>query len=299
MGGAALRLFALVITVFAGLPAKAAEITCAQAVVPDEYAVQTFKAKGRAIPTGLCVAISIQGPIVEGDYERFRSVLRNGHPFIRTVYISSPGGNVFEAVRIGRLTRHALLETWAPLRGIQGAYLLTPDPILCEGPDCVSASACFLVWAAGIRQIGDVIGVHRPRTSDSHYGKLSANEATALHATIMREIAAYFDALSVPPRYFQLMERTHSADMHWLTEDERAADFQGFIPGIAEWLRGNCGSLSRTDRERLNYLTTRVMNRQATTPERATYAQLRHQDTAIASCEGRKLFESRHAIAID
>lgn len=300
MGGRfVLRLTALAIAALIILPARAAEITCAQAVEPDEYVVEYFKARGRGAPTGVCLAISIRGQIVEGDYDKFRSLLKNHHPFVRLLYITSPGGNVFEAIRIGHLVRRALLATWAPSRGIRGGFLLAADLTLCDGPDCLCASACFLIWSAGVHRIGEFVGVHRPRVSDSHYGTLSATEAATLHARIMRDVSAYFEALGLPRRYFETMERTNSADMHWLTDAEIEADFQGYIPAIAEWLRGNCGSLTRVERETLNEATWRVLNGRGTADDRASHSRLLRKETEIAGCEFRKLFESRHAVTIN
>ena len=141
--------------------------------------------------------------------------------------------------------------------------------------------------------------MNRPRASDSHYGTLSATEAATLHARIMRDVSAYFDALGLPRRYYELMERTNSADMHWLTDAEREADFQGYIPAIAEWLRGNCGALTRSERETLNRLSWRVVSGQGSAADRATYSRLFRQDNEIANCEYQKLLESRYAITIN
>ena len=50
----------------------------------------------------------------------------------------------------------------------------------------------------------------------------------------MQAVSACFGALGLSRRYFETMERKNSADMHWLIDAEIEADFQGYVPAIAE-----------------------------------------------------------------
>ena len=54
-------------------------------------------------------SITVSGPIVEGDFERFRRAVDRFGPL--RVELSGPGGLVLEAMRIGRLVRAKGMET--------------------------------------------------------------------------------------------------------------------------------------------------------------------------------------------
>lgn len=118
----------------------------------------------------------IRGPIEPGDYERFldfmaRHVAGDDQPAVQdpdvlwTVELDSPGGDLDEAMRIGRFLRDTLATTEVTYR-----YARRPDGVLdyarsgevvcldgddrlsgCE-PDLVEAEctgACLLVWLGG------------------------------------------------------------------------------------------------------------------------------------------------------
>jgi hypothetical protein len=82
----------------------------------------------------------------------------------------SPGGSISEAIEIGRLVQRNLISTMAPVSLGATKVLFTPagsvmpkeDPAYCKGPDCICASACFLIWVGGIERSGNAIGLHRP-----------------------------------------------------------------------------------------------------------------------------------------
>ena len=56
----------------------------------------------------------IIGEIVKGDAQHFRQALREGGPQIERVQLRSPGGDVDEALEIGRMIRSVYLNTEAP-----------------------------------------------------------------------------------------------------------------------------------------------------------------------------------------
>ena len=123
-----------------------------------------------------CEAVLIQGEIVQGDLQRLEAILdpdTNRTSFdprpnrstsdTHTVYLHSPGGDVLEAMAIGRLIRQLHLRTEAPRRWgpnlsngalpmHEAGYGPNGAQQACRGPDCVCASACFLIWAGGIRR---------------------------------------------------------------------------------------------------------------------------------------------------
>ena len=53
--------------------------------------------------------LSIDGPIVNGDYKKLLSIIKRRHALPYSVEISSPGGDVSDAMAMGRLFRKGLV----------------------------------------------------------------------------------------------------------------------------------------------------------------------------------------------
>jgi hypothetical protein len=102
-----LLLIACFLGLLCGSRAYAAEMYCLQSLEYDNDPHWNGKT---------CGEIHIQGEIVAGDYQRFRSLLRFAEPWAFRVTLNSPGGNVAEALAIGRLIRQRLLAASAPNR---------------------------------------------------------------------------------------------------------------------------------------------------------------------------------------
>jgi hypothetical protein len=130
--------------------------------------------------TEACLSIFLRGRIEKGDYERFLSFYRPLHRTVRKLYLQSPGGDPEEAMKLGRLLRKYLVVVEAPNGGggEDGAtqMLFSPTLDLCEGPACICASACALVWLSSVERWGSV-GLHRPRITDPQFVTLPLGEA--------------------------------------------------------------------------------------------------------------------------
>ncbi len=187
--------------------------------------------RGIALAIGLCVApaafagvsiidngasgksarILLRGPIVKGDARALQQVLErvrgavagkvNDVPLI-TVELDSPGGDVVEALNIGRTIYQNFLMT-----------LVRP------GHECVSA--CVFVLMAGAVHTpadGANIGVHKPMlVSWSH---MSSSEAHAKYDGLMAYLRDYFIALGVSGAAYDIMMRTSSYDMRYFSSSE-------------------------------------------------------------------------------
>jgi hypothetical protein len=168
----------------------------------------------------------------------------------------SPGGDLAEATKIGRLLRDHFIETEAPTYDRRGGGALLSDGIqhgdLCKGPDCICASACFFVWAAGVPRKGTAVGLHRPSFHGDYPGTVADAQAQYTHA--IKAARDYLDFMEVPSAYVDLLTRTNSKDIVFLGalhEDERAlADILGYPPSIDEWLKTYCLSLSKQEMDR-------------------------------------------------
>ncbi len=125
----------------------------------------------------------------------------NGVPFV-TVELDSPGGDVVEALGMGRAINQHLAMT-----------LVRP------GRECVSA--CVFILMAGAVHTplsGAEIGVHRPMlVSWTH---MDAREAHARFNGLMVYLREYFHALGVSDDAYRTMMGTDSFDMHDFTPGE-------------------------------------------------------------------------------
>ncbi len=111
----------------------------------------------------------IEGIIKAGDFEKFRNKLvEKGKP-PTPLYLNSPGGDLREALKIGRLVRKLRLNTTAPI------LIASTKELVCwkwttrveirelkKGDECICASACFFIYVAGVDRNGGYDAVHRP-----------------------------------------------------------------------------------------------------------------------------------------
>lgn len=197
--------------------------------------------------------IVIEGEIVAGDFDRFRSLVsRSSLPI--SVSIDSPGGDLVEAMKIGRLIRESFFSVSAP--SDQDSY-----------GSCYSA--CFLIWVSGIHRVGGRgrLGVHRPRFDQEYFANLSAKEADAQYKRLLQELRAYMKTMDVPESIIERVFSISSGDLHVLTNEEFFLLWgrDGYVPSISEWLYSKCGEITEqewADLEDLNAQAgTRTLSR--------------------------------------
>jgi hypothetical protein len=178
----------------------AAEISCLQRDAGASIPWSELAPSGRVPRSDTCRRALIKGKIEPGDATRFAQLLRSNHPFLHDVTLWSPGGSVEEALKIGRLIRKGLIVTYAPSNGSAEALYLNPasgwakkrlgwgslrDVRGCEGVDCNCASACFLIWTAGVERNGSALGVHRPTISSTAFATLPPDRAGILYRQLL------------------------------------------------------------------------------------------------------------------
>jgi len=183
----------------------------------------------------------LEGKIVSGDYDKFRSFLGTKSNFDKIssgVFLASPGGNVMEAMRIGRLIRALQLSTDAPSGPPAGIAKFGESPIkvshLVNPKNYLCASACFFVYVAGIyRSMNWVgrLGVHRP-TVERDGRELSGSETSESAWFVRESIKNYLRDMNVPAKYVDLIFSAPANEMRWITQSEFDSDLQGFDPGL-------------------------------------------------------------------
>lgn len=249
----------------------AADILCVDRVVPKELvakAVMTDEAKktiveeyrkslGGPLPEqAVCNTLAIVGVIKAGDFDAVAEVYRGSKGWLQTVALVSPGGNLDEGMRIGRLIRKALLRTYAPIKlskslGVVmvGNFSMEPNP--CVEQDCVCASTCFVVWVAGSGRYGNYLGIHRPKFESKYFGELPPREAEKLYERAIQNLEQYLQDMDVPQAYYELLMKTPSWDVliPWqlINDDLRTppslSSEEYASPAIDEWLAAKCGAI--------------------------------------------------------
>ena len=214
----------------------------------------------------------LEGKIEKGDYEKLLSIARqigadfNPH-FKAILHLYSPGGDVTEAMRMGRLVRALRWTTTVPdTNGKKREYAdsskvkkIDPDNFMC-------ASACFFIFVAGAqrstKQYGYVapliLGIHRPYLSDADLKSISSTDAMASANSTRTVVESYLKEMSVPAKYADLMFSVPKDQIQWLNPSDVNADLVGFIPELKDWIDARCNKFTNIEKALRETLESRI-----------------------------------------
>lgn len=147
---------------------------------------------------GQIPVIEIKGKISRGDYAALLSIAPPGKRLF--VSLNSPGGDVDEAIQMGRLLRNR--------ESIVNVL---------KGHSCVSA--CVLLLAGGSqRSVVGQVGIHRPYLgSDTSKTEMDQRKN---YGMIERKIKIYLNEVNVSPALYDQMMRIPPDRVRYLTERE-------------------------------------------------------------------------------
>lgn len=187
--------------------------------------------------------IYMVGEITAGDYDRFVSVLktRGAQPFI--LFLRSGGGNVPEAMKIGRLVRRLSGSVQAPGGSAQEfnrASCADEEKLIGKAIPCICASACTLIFFAGIFRVGLEIYIHSIAFEKNMFGSLSPADAARAYKETMQQIKTYLSDMDVSDKYYYMMTQTASSGLVRVPLAGEK-DFNGFTPAFREWIIAKCG----------------------------------------------------------
>jgi hypothetical protein len=226
--------------------AAAMLLLCSLAAAPAAAQLRfAFEPASRFGGTAGESVLVMRGEIAHGDRDRLLAFLaRNPGAFVEhgdRVAFAIDGGDVLEAIDIGRFLQEALIEVWLPDTG---------------STRCVSA--CFLMFAGAAARSAqaETVGIHRPYFSPAAVARAApANVRNRYNATF-RAILAYLDELFVPRSLSERMVDAESNDIYWLSEQDllrlgrRQAWFADFADASCSEERGEClAALLRRHRE--------------------------------------------------
>jgi hypothetical protein len=197
------------------------------------------------------VTIRLFGTIEKGDAEKFKKLvkeLRRKKIAVNMLTLASRGGDANEAMRIGKIVRKSFIPTQAPFALDYGWTCNGYSPGL-KADDCDCASACFLIWVAGVYRMGNVVGIHRPYFSEEYLEGLSAPEAQKELALMYERIRSYLKDMDVPEHVINKMFNTESDEMIYL--DWYTAKSMESVPFNDKLVGTSC--LRLTAKEKIDY----------------------------------------------
>lgn len=215
---------------------RAAIFACGTSLLPVSYAVAADLKVD--VVNGRIIESRLEGEIKPGDYDRVVAQLLNGG-LGDTLTLNSPGGDVVEAMRIGRLIRDLRMRTEVPGRAGNKAFCLA-HPKGASLTDCNCSSACFLIFAAGIRRSGNHVGVHRVFVNHEYLRAMKSDEAVELSGKVTNAVSGYMSEMGVPIHLIERIKVIPSSEIEWLSQGDIDRYFSGYIPQYAEWVAAKC-----------------------------------------------------------
>jgi hypothetical protein len=273
----------------------AAEIECVNTYrgsFPEEVARKAWPSGFRPVP-GMCSIGYLHGIIVRGDFQKVSDFYKKNHRLLTTVYLWSSGGDVDDAIKIGKLFRKYLISSQAPTtfrHSDEGPLIPSTlfDPSesdaqgpLCRGRDCVCASACALIWFGGAIRYGEV-GLHRPRITDPQFKSLSPAEATAGYRRTLEDIEGYLREMEVPRPIIDTMVATGSSEIQWV---DAYKDHLERPPSFAEWEDANCEGITAEEENTLSNLRVKEEQTPLSSHEALLFKLLNHKSFEYSRCQ--------------
>lgn len=182
--------------------------------------------------------IVIEGEIRKGDHEKLLSaILEKGIEF-RKVFLASNGGDVEEAIKIGRLVRSLSYSTEVGKRFGDKRFC---DKIV-DQKNCMCASACTLIYLSGVKRSGDSLSVHRVYLNHDSLKRLSLEESRYVSEYLETLTSEYLTEMGAPLSYVEIMSSAASDRLVHLDKDYVEKNLSGYIKGYDEALIAKCGS---------------------------------------------------------
>jgi hypothetical protein len=186
--------------------------------------------------------IVIEGPIKPGDFETFIKIIRENQGQISGVTLYSPGGDFYEAMKIGRALRTFQLHSQAPMRDASGRPTCDDEPFSqpTDKKNCTCASACFFIHIGATHKGGTFLAVHRPYFEKGEFGNLPEAEAKKAFDALQDSARDYMLEMGVPKHIQEDVLGTPSDRALILDEKTVKTYFWGGLPYLDEWKKNKC-----------------------------------------------------------
>ena len=149
-----------------------------------------------------CNRVRIWGEIEDGDAVKLERLLV-ARSEVSTVYLLSQGGNLWEALKIGRIIRERLLATSAKSPSVAGEQAIVQSCGTKGRPVCC-ANTCEFAYLAGVQlERDEIIGLHRPTLTD--LGDRFNTEPPEALQDASQKVLEYFTEMGIEDRLYRLM----------------------------------------------------------------------------------------------
>lgn len=244
----------------------------------------------RADPSRKGRGAVLEGKIEAGDFGKVRSFILDGDS-ADILYLASPGGNLAEAMKIGRFVRALKLQTAIPgkfsreLEAKAAARHNLTEP----RANYVCSSACFFIFVAGIYRNDDffssgILGIHRPYLSESDLKALSGDQAIAAANRTRATVENYLKEMGVPAKYADQMFSVSKDEVRWISKDAYQADFQGFMSELRDWVAARCDKLTDLEKKVYEEVKHKYPDQQSTAEKAVMAAYWKKYDVQL-DCE--------------
>jgi hypothetical protein len=230
------------------------------------------------------------GEIEDGDDDKLVLAIKSTESEISKVKLNSNGGRLTTAIKMGEIVRQLLLTTEAPIYFPDSG--LTRDRF-CRRPgsmqttECVCASACFFIWAAGIKRSGFGVAVHRPYLTDDDLRSTTLGEISHAYGEASDLSRIYLRGMGIDELLIDMMFRADPQALHYISPEDLSPMTGKYIPAVADWLAARCGTISASDHAEFIELAVRNTPSRQYRPER--FQQLLAQERLKSDCEFRAL----------
>lgn len=188
--------------------------------------------------------IVIDGNIKSGDFNTLKRIYydsKKSNDVIMGVALNSTGGDVIEAMKIGNFIRANSMMTISPSLAFDCPFPTDSEEL------CKCFSSCFIVWAAGVKRNGYLIGLHRPYFDKNFFADLNPTKAEEKYKEMSNLVKSYLQNMDIPNEIIEIMFEHSSDDLYLLPinfyEKLRIAPF------FEEWVLANCGALTADEKK--------------------------------------------------
>jgi hypothetical protein len=218
---------------------------------------------------GNFAVLRIEGAITDGDFDRFVSLVQQGQGKVSSVELLSPGGDLVEAMRIGRAMRQLGLASRVPMQGpnkepvCEGVFDDPPEDLA----NCSAASAAFFMHVGATFRGGTYLAVHRPIFDPVMFATLTEAEAAEQYSGLAALSRDYLKEMDVPEIIIDEVMNTPSDKIRVLSEDTVRTHFWGHSPARGEWLRAKCNTFTAQDDAEYKQLSDALRSMGADMPD--------------------------------
>lgn len=169
------------------------------------------------------VGLTLEGEIKQGDFSKILSYEQEKR--VDSIMISSPGGSVSEALKIGKFANDNMVSCFAKE---------------------VCNSSCFLILAScGERSTSVDVGIHRPFFNPDDFGAIPFDEAKAQYNKMLNDVSNHLEQMEVPQTLIEKIIKTPSNRVYYISNDDFEAVVGKYSPAFEEWVIAKCGTLTK------------------------------------------------------